>query len=138
MLRCCRIFYEKGETPNQTKRMTKELLKDMVMNLGYFFLYRHEKICCGYSLEAPQRGASNEYPQHMFLWKTREKYPRIIIKYSSLAPPPPPPHTHTHTPWDVQAGLDLRYSHKYITLLVRCGTWTIGDSFLFYWQKSLI
>ena len=22
--------------------------------------------CCGYSLEAPRRGASNEYPQHVF------------------------------------------------------------------------
>ena len=22
-------------------------------------------ICCGYSLEAPRRGTSNEYPQHM-------------------------------------------------------------------------
>ena len=26
----------------------------------------HENICCGYSLEVPQRDASNEYPQHMF------------------------------------------------------------------------
>ena len=25
-----------------------------------------ENICCGYSLEVPQQGASNEYPQHMF------------------------------------------------------------------------
>ena len=32
----------------------------------YFFLFLHENIYCGYSLEAPQRGASNEYPQHMF------------------------------------------------------------------------
>ena len=29
-----------------------------------FFL--KENICCGYSLEAPHHGASNEYPQHMF------------------------------------------------------------------------
>ena len=28
------------------------------------FLQKH--ICCGYSLEAPRRGASNEYPQHKF------------------------------------------------------------------------
>ena len=26
----------------------------------------HENICLGYSLEAPRRGASNEYPKHMF------------------------------------------------------------------------
>ena len=25
-----------------------------------------ENICCEYSLEVPRRGASNEYPQHMF------------------------------------------------------------------------
>ena len=30
-----------------------------------FFLFLHEHICCWYS-EAPCRGASNEYPQHMF------------------------------------------------------------------------
>ena len=26
-----------------------------------FVLFLHENICCGYSLEAPRRGASNEY-----------------------------------------------------------------------------
>ena len=31
-----------------------------------FFLFLDEYICCGYSLEVPHRGASNEYPQHMF------------------------------------------------------------------------
>ena len=56
--------------------------------LGYFFLFLHKKICCGYSLEAPRRGASNEYPQHMFSWRTREHYPIIITKYSSLMIPP--------------------------------------------------
>ena len=36
--------------------------------LGYFFLFLHKNICCGYSLEVPRQGASNEYPQRMFLW----------------------------------------------------------------------
>ena len=31
--------------------------------VSIFFLFLNENICCGYSLEAPQRGASNEYPQ---------------------------------------------------------------------------
>ena len=31
------------------------------------FLISRRKHICGYSLEAPRRGASNEYPQHMFL-----------------------------------------------------------------------
>ena len=30
------------------------------------FLYLQDNICCWYSLEAPRRGASNEYPQHTF------------------------------------------------------------------------
>ena len=34
-----------------------------------FFLFFHKNICCRYSLEAPCRGTSNEYLQHMFLWK---------------------------------------------------------------------
>ena len=35
--------------------------------LGSFSPVLHKNICCGYSLEAPHRGSSNEYPQHMFL-----------------------------------------------------------------------
>ena len=58
----------------------------MVIILGYFFLFLHKNICCGYSLEAPHRGTSNVYPQHMFLWKIRENYPRIITKYSLPTP----------------------------------------------------
>ena len=30
------------------------------------FLFFHDNVCCGYSLEAPQRGASKEYPQDIF------------------------------------------------------------------------
>ena len=31
-----------------------------------FCLFFDKNICCGYSLEVPHQGASNEYPQHMF------------------------------------------------------------------------
>ena len=37
-----------------------------------FFLFLHENICFGYSLEAPLRGASNEYQQHMFSWRNKK------------------------------------------------------------------
>ena len=37
-----------------------------------FFLFLHENIRCGYSLEAPRWGASSEYPQHMFSWRNME------------------------------------------------------------------
>ena len=36
------------------------------------FLFLHENICCGYSLEAPRWGTSNEYPQHMFLERNKK------------------------------------------------------------------
>ena len=37
-----------------------------------FFLFLKENICCGYLLEAPRRGTSNEYPQHMFLFRNKK------------------------------------------------------------------
>ena len=33
---------------------------------GVFFLFLLKNIDCGYSLEPPHRGGSNEYPQSMF------------------------------------------------------------------------
>ena len=32
-------------------------------------------------------GTSNEYPQHMLLWRHSEKYPRILAKHSSISAP---------------------------------------------------
>ena len=42
-----------------------------VEELGYageylFFLFLHQNIDCGYSLEPPRRGGSNVYPKSMF------------------------------------------------------------------------
>ena len=37
-----------------------------------------------YSLEAPWQGASNEYPQHMFLWRNKKNImwiPPLICSY---------------------------------------------------------
>ena len=51
--------------------------------LGQFFLFLHNNICCGYSLEAPRRGASNEYPQHMFYGEME----KIILELSPNTPP---------------------------------------------------
>ena len=48
------------------------------------FLFLHENIHCGYSLEVPRWGASNEYPQHMFLWRNKKNImwiPRLICSY---------------------------------------------------------
>ena len=41
----------------------------------YFFLFLLKNIDCGFSLEPPRRGGSNEYPQSMFwveIWKMSE------------------------------------------------------------------
>ena len=40
--------------------------------VSIFFLFLNENICCGYSLEVPQRGKSNEYLQHMFLSRNKK------------------------------------------------------------------
>ena len=36
------------------------------------FIFLNENIYCEYPLEAPPRGASNEYPQYMFSWKNKK------------------------------------------------------------------
>ena len=42
------------------------------MGQEVFFLFLHKNICCGYSSEVPQRGASDEYPQDMFSWRSKK------------------------------------------------------------------
>ena len=49
-----------------------------------FFLFLHENTCCGYSFEVPHQGTSNEYPQHMFLWRNKKKYLSVTPSYMEL------------------------------------------------------
>ena len=53
--------------------------------LGYtlFFLFLLKNIDCGYSLEPPRRGGSNEYPQSMFEQKYK-KYQSFYLKIFSF------------------------------------------------------
>ena len=49
-----------------------------------FFLFFAQNINCGYTLEPPRRGGSNEYPQSMFLGKNKKNmytpaYPSFAI-----------------------------------------------------------
>ena len=37
-----------------------------------FYLFLHENICCGYSLEAPFGGTSNVYQQRIFSWSNKK------------------------------------------------------------------
>ena len=52
---------------NRFQRLTAYLqIKGSIHKIVFLFLY--VKNMLWYSLEAPRRGASNEYPQHMYLW----------------------------------------------------------------------
>ena len=42
------------------------------LNYFYIFLIFAQNIDCGYTLELPRRGGSNEYPQSMF-WSRNKK-----------------------------------------------------------------
>ena len=42
-----------------------------------FLQFSIKNICCGYSLELPPQGDSNEYPQHMFLWRNMKIIPKL-------------------------------------------------------------
>ena len=45
-----------------------------------------KNICFGYSLELPWQGNSNEYPQHMFLWRNKKKiFVWILGTWETLA-----------------------------------------------------
>ena len=58
-----------------------------MMIIGKFSPILYKNICCGFSIEEPQQGASEEDPQDMLLWRNKKNYPRIIAKYSSLRSP---------------------------------------------------
>ena len=54
--------------------------KKGIDNLSYFT----RKTCCGYSLEVPLQGTSNEYQQHMFPWRNKEKSKNCKVHFLIL------------------------------------------------------
>ena len=53
-------------------KFTSKIWKKIQIKIQIFFLCLLKNIDCGYSLEPPRRGGSNEYPQSMFwaeIWK---------------------------------------------------------------------
>ena len=53
------------------------------MKMFDIFLIFAQNIDCGYTLEPPQRGGSNEYPQSMFWSKNkRNMYTRVNPTFS--------------------------------------------------------
>ena len=51
-------------------------------------LFLHENVYCGYSLEGPRRGPSNEYPQHtcMFSWRNKKSMNTFWLKKKKKSP----------------------------------------------------
>ena len=88
------IFYKVSSTTSITKTCLYNFdpLKPhfYVVKLGFtgvyvIFLISAENIDCGYSLEPPRRGDSNEYPQSMFLSRNMKKISELFIwKFSFL------------------------------------------------------
>ena len=60
-----------------------------IVKLGFtgvyiIFFISAQNIDCGYSLEPPRRGGSNEYPQSMFLSRNMKKYQSFYLKIFSF------------------------------------------------------
>ena len=51
---------------------------------GYIFCYFSMKTCCGKSLEVPQWGTSNEYPQYMFSWRIKKNVNTFWLKKRAI------------------------------------------------------
>ena len=47
-------------------------IENFQIKILIFFLFLLKNIDCGYSLEPPHRGGSNEYPQSMFLSRNKK------------------------------------------------------------------
>ena len=55
-----------------TERLITEKLKKIRQKNSNIFHISAQNIDCGYSLEPPRRGGSNEYPQSMFLSRNKK------------------------------------------------------------------
>ena len=56
-----------------TEKFTTKKNENFEMKNYDIFQISAYNIDCGYSLEPPQRGGSNEYPQSMFLSRNKKK-----------------------------------------------------------------
>ena len=63
---CVLIHYENTPIQNILKILQPKKENFQMKNCATFHIYSQNKDC-GYSLEPPRRGGSNEYPQSMIL-----------------------------------------------------------------------
>ena len=59
---------------NYIEKFTTKTESFQIKILIFFFYISAQNIDCGYSLEPPRRGGSNEYPQSMFLSRNKKNY----------------------------------------------------------------
>ena len=55
-----------------TENLTTKKIENFQIKNLIFFLFLLKNTDCGYSLEPPRRGGSNEYPQSMFLSRNKK------------------------------------------------------------------
>ena len=64
-------FITKTRIFKYTENFTTKKKVNFQIKILIFFHISAQNIDCGYSLEPPRRGGSNEYPQSMFLSKNK-------------------------------------------------------------------
>ena len=67
------INYHYENTPIQIyRKFHLQKTENFQIKISDIFHISAQNIDCGYSLEPPQRGGSNEYPQYMFLSRNKK------------------------------------------------------------------
>ena len=67
------ILLAGNEGPDQTAQISSLIWAYVVRKVHKDPFCALRIICCGYSLEVPRGGASNEYPQHKSSWKNKKE-----------------------------------------------------------------
>ena len=66
------VFITKTRLFKYTENFTTKKNENFQIKNSYIFLISAQKKDCGYSLEPPRRGGSNEYPQSMLLNRNKK------------------------------------------------------------------
>ena len=76
----CSVFIQSSITFCLSKKTFHNICFCGVQIKRSCFLFLHKNVCCGYSLGVPQRGTSNEYPQHMLSWRNQKNIGTFQLK----------------------------------------------------------
>ena len=86
--KCTENCTRKKKNENYTTKKKKKKNENFQKKKSDIFHISAQNIDCGYSLEPPRRGGSNEYPQSMFLSRNKKNnvYPcKPVLLYKSRA-----------------------------------------------------